>query len=190
MSAATLPQHVNIRKAVTRGAKYSGSLGAEQLPQFAALFDPANPELELVAEFGEDEEGQQYIEVAMQAKVVQECQRCLQPVVLELAGETQLGLVPADEQARQLAPRYEPWLAVDEVDLWELAGEELALALPVVAYHREGECRPPGDVGSAQVSALGAGPLEEKQQALTGGSRDNPFSVLSTLLDSGDAKEK
>jgi uncharacterized protein len=187
MSAAPLPQRVNIRKAVTRGAKYAGRLGAAQLPQFASLLDPVKPDIGLQAEFGEDEEGQQYIVVAMQATVVQECQRCLQPVLLELAGESRLGLVPGDEQARHLPPRYEPWLAVDEVDLWELAGEELALALPVVAYHPEGDCSPPGDV---EMNSAVTGLPEDKQQALTGGSRDNPFSVLSTLLDSGDAKEK
>lgn len=182
MSAAPLPNRVNIRKAVTRCAKYSGCLGSEQLPRFAALLDPARPLVDVSVEFGSSEEGQQFAAVEMSARVVLECQRCLQPVHCELKAVSRLGLVPGDEQAQQLPAGLEPLIAVDEVDLWELAGEELALALPVVAYHPEGECEPPK---SDRVERS-----DNEERGSTEQESENPFSVLSALLDSADTKEK
>jgi uncharacterized protein len=182
MSAGPLPHRVNIRKAVTRSARYAGCLGAEQLPQFSSLLNPADPQFSAEVEFGQDDEGRQYASVILNAKVVLECQRCLQPMLRDLSSESRLALVPSDEQAKQLPEDYEPWLAIDEVDLWALAGEELALALPVVAYHPAGECEPPGG-----TDALGK---ENEDQGMAGIKPDSPFNVLSALLDSSDTKEK
>ncbi|MFK8042893.1 YceD family protein [Congregibacter sp.] len=182
MLAAPLPNTVNIRKAVTRSARYEGSLGAKQIPQFAELLDPASPAIAVVVEFGENDDGQQFAAVQMQGKVVLECQRCLQPVVCELSGNSHLGIVPGDEQAKQLSAGLEPLIAVDEVDLWKLAEEELALALPVVAYHPDGECEPPKS--DRQVRS------EDQELGLSGEVSENPFSVLSSLLNNDDTKEK
>ena len=185
MSAAPLPNRVNIRKAVTRSARYSGRLGADQLPQFAELFEAGKPALDVAVEFGEDEEGRQFALVEMEAEVVLECQRCLQPVQQHLAGKSRLGLVADDEQARHLPAGLEPLIAVDEVDLWMLAAEELALALPVVAYHPRGACEPPQSDRSERL-----GRSENEERGSTEHGSDNPFSVLSALLDSTDTKEK
>jgi uncharacterized protein len=152
------------------------------LPQLAAFLDPANPIVEISVEFGENEEGRQFAAVDMEARVVLECQRCLQPVHCKLKTSSRLGLVPDDEQALQLPAGLEPLIAVDEVDLWELAGEELALALPVVAYHPEGECEPPKSDRPDRS--------DNEERDSTEQASENPFSVLSALLDSGDTKEK
>ncbi|EED33014.1 conserved hypothetical protein [gamma proteobacterium NOR5-3] len=144
--------------------------------------DPARPLVDISVEFGENEEGRQFASVEMDARVVLECQRCLQPVHCELKAASRLGLVPGDEQARQLPAGLEPLIAVDEVDLWELAGEELALALPVVAYHPQGECEPPKSDRDDRS--------DKEERDFTEPASENPFSVLSALLDSGDMKEK
>lgn len=177
MSAGPLVNRVNIRKAVTRSARYAGVLSAEQLPQFASVLDPEQPQVEMVVQFGEDDEGQQYVGVTMNATVTLECQRCLGPVTLPLSSSSRLGLVHSDEQGKHLSSGYEPLIAVDEVDLWEVAAEELALALPVVAYHPEGDCRAPGEPQ-----------IEQRDPADDG--KESPFSVLSALLDGDDVKEK
>ena len=173
MSAGPLPNRVNIRKAVTRSARYTGVLTASELPQFSSLLDPAQSQVEAVVEFGDDDEGRQFADVVMNATVTLECQRCLGPVQLTLESSSRLGLVHSDEQAKHLPAGYEPLIAVDEVDLWQVAAEELALALPVVAYHPAGECQAPG---APQVTDPGSPESE----------RENPFSVLSTLLGSDD----
>lgn len=175
MSQGPLPQRVNIRKAVTRRAHYHGVLGSEQLPRFADVLT-VDGVMAVSVDFGEDDEGQQYLDVDLRGEAVQQCQRCLQPMRSSIASRSRLGLVASDEQAALLPRHYEPWIALDEVDLWDVAAEELALALPVVAYHDEEGCRAPAH----EEGTPAGGPTRA----------DNPFNVLSTLLDSGDTKEK
>jgi uncharacterized protein len=175
MSADPPPQCVNIRKAVTREALYEGRLGALELERFGE-FLPEGEGVRMSARFGKDEEGRQVVDLAVEGAVILECQRCLQPLNLPVQSESRLGLVLTDEQAQSLPKDYEPWIAVEEADLWAMAREELALALPVVAYHAEGECAAP------MVAATEDAPVEE-------GERQNPFDVLSKLLES-DGKEE
>ncbi|GAB5414334.1 MAG: 23S rRNA accumulation protein YceD [Congregibacter sp.] len=189
MSAGPLSQRVNIRKAVTREALYEGTLGASQLSRFADVLAAAEAPLRLRVQFGVDEEAQQHIDVEMSAAVTLECQRCLGTVQAHLSKRTQLGLVLTDEQAKHLSPRYEPWIAEEEdVDLWAIAEEELALALPVVAYHPEGECDGPGASFFA-TEVVGGGAVESGDEN-DDAPNENPFSVLSTLLEGSESKEK
>ncbi|MEE4278164.1 MAG: YceD family protein [Halieaceae bacterium] len=177
MSATPLPQSVVVRKAVTRDARYEGVLGSEQLPQFSKILvgpDAAH----IVLQFGRDEAGRQILTVRMEARVRLQCQRCLGFFETSLIGDSRLALVLTDEQARALPQDYEPWLVDDDIDLWSVAGEELALAMPPVAYHPADECEAPAhSAGAPEVEPAATGP------------DDNPFGVLSTLLDGGDTKE-
>lgn len=172
MSDGPLPQCVNIRKAITREALYEGALAAENLSQINDLvLAPAG--LSVRAQFGVDEEGRQIVDLAISAQVEMVCQRCLNPMLLPITSESRLGLVMTDEQARSLPKNYEPWIAMDEVDLWAMASEELALALPVVAFHDPGECSAPPHRATQESPAE----AEDTQ---------NPFDVLSTLLSTED----
>ena len=175
MSDGPLPQCVNIRKAVTRCALYEGALEAEKLSQINDLvLGPAG--LFVRVQFGTDEEDRQIVDLAISAQVEVVCQRCLNPMSLPIQSKSRLALVMTDEQAQSLPKDYEPWIGVEEVDLWAMAEEELALALPVVAYHDPGECRAPPN-RAAQESPAGAGDTQ------------NPFDVLSTLLGTEDRQE-
>ena len=142
MSAPPLPQRVSVRKAVTRNAHYEGSLGAAEMPRFRDLLVAGNG-VRMSVDFGRDEQDRQVAEVAIEAAVELQCQRCLQRFRHRLSGSSRLGLVLTDEQAQALPRDLEPWIAQDDIDLWEVASEELALALPAVAYHPEGQCSPP-----------------------------------------------
>lgn len=150
-------------------------MGASQLPQVADVLDPANPMVEMGIRFSRDEWGQAVADVSLQAPVLLQCQRCLAPLKEKLASRTRLGLVPSDEQARHLPRDYEPWIAIDEIDLWDVAAEEFALALPLVAYHPAGVCEAP------------AGPSQEEPLTAPGPrGMDHPFGVLTTLLTGND----
>lgn len=175
MSAPPLPQSVSVRKAVTRNAHYEGSLGAAEMPRFGDMLGDRK-EVLLCVDFGRDEQDRQIADVSLQAVVELECQRCLQRFRHPLSGSSRLGLVLTDEQAQALPRELEPWIAQDDIDLWELAAEELALALPAVAYHPGGQCSPPEHDGGEPADEE---PVLEK-----------PFDVLSSLLDGGDREEK
>lgn len=177
MSAAPPPQRVNIRKAVTHGATYEGSLGASELERFDdVLSDGAR--VVVRAHFGRDEENRQIVDLKLSATVALVCQRCLDLMQVPIASESRLGLVMTDEQAQGLPRAYEPWIAVDEVDLWAMAREELALALPAVAYHEPGLCSAPANP-AAEVPASGNEEL----------GKQNPFNVLSELLSDDEKQE-
>jgi uncharacterized protein len=175
MSAPPLPQRVSVRKAVTRNAHYEGSLGAAEMPRFRDVLGDGKG-VRLSVDFGRDEQDRQIADVAIEAAVELECQRCLQRFRHPLSASSRLALVLTDEQAQALPRELEPWIAQDEIDLWELASEELALALPAVAYHPGGHCSPPEH---------DRGPIAVEEPA-----REKPFDVLSSLLAGGDAKEK
>jgi uncharacterized protein len=179
MSEGLLPHTVSTRKAVTRGACYSGALGAQELPRLADVLDPENgAAVHASLRFGRDDEDRQTVQVETQATVVLECQRCLGRFPCELESRSELAIVRNDEEARQLPARYEPLLAGEETDLWEIVAEEVSLALPVVPLHSESECpvRLRDDNGGDADLEAGAG----------GNRRPNPFEALSALLDDSD----
>ncbi len=98
------------------------------------------------------------------------CQRCLEPAVLGLDTECDVGFVASDEAAKNLPRNYEPVILDDEaLDLHELIEDELLLALPAVPMHPMGTCQhPPG------YQPDEAEPEEEAE-------KPNPFSVLAKL---------
>jgi uncharacterized protein len=173
MSGGLLPQTVNTRKAVTREACYRGVLGAAQLPQLREMLPGDSQPVSVAMRFFSDEQGRKRISVELDATVQLVCQRCLEPFTSRIASRSELGIVRSDEEALHLPGDCEPLIALEETDLWRVAEEELALALPVVAYHPEGEC---SAVPGAPQSALEPGDL-------AGEETQNPFGVLSTLLD-------
>ena len=108
----------------------------------------------------------------VRGRVVQECQRCLEPVTGELDVELRLAVVgPGNEE---LAPAdFEPWQAdSSKVTLGELIEDELLLALPMVARHEDERC------GELATRLAGARDETEEESAQ---DRDNPFAVLRAL---------
>jgi uncharacterized protein len=179
MSDGALPQWVNTRKAVGREASYLGVLGAVQLPEFAKYIDTSNAAaVDAEVSFGRDDEDRQVVDVRLVAQVRLECQRCLEPFACELRSHSRLALVTGDEQAKQLPADYEPLLAAEETDLWAVVAEELALALPVVAYHPDGGCT--HDLADSASGEMVVGDAQ----------RSGPFDVLSSLLEApGDGTD-
>ena len=91
------------------------------------------------------------------------CQRCLEPMSLDLDLELRLGIVRSDEEAVALPAEYEPLvLKTDTVSLAALVEDELILGLPAAPLHPAGSCRPP-------IEAQGRGDT----------SASSPFSDLT-----------
>lgn len=171
MSDGVLPQRVNTRKAVGREATYAGHLGVAQLPDFAGSVCAAGDSpVHARLHFRRDEDGRAVLDVALDARVRLECQRCLGWFTRELRSESRLALVAGDDQARQLPSEYEPLISGEDTDLWSVVAEELALAMPVVAYHPDGVCTLAVKPSGSETDTEGA-------------DRTRPFEVLSALLD-------
>jgi uncharacterized protein len=107
------------------------------------------------------------------------CQRCLQPLHVDLTGESRVGLVETLAQADALPEEVEPvWVEARKVDLGELVEEELLLALPLVPAHERGDpaCRA---IDTIAAMEHGAPPDDD------GGAEEvvqKPFAELAELL--------
>jgi len=156
-------------------------------------------------------EAELWLTLSVQAPVWLTCQRCLQPMALDLAIERPLRFVHGEAQAEALdAESDDDVLALPRwLDLRELAEDELLLGLPLVPRHEacpqplpvpirlEGEAASDGDLPLAAGSELAASSaalaadggaagavLDEVSDTLPDG-RPNPFAVLKSLKKRG-----
>jgi uncharacterized protein len=96
------------------------------------------------------------------------CQRCLEPVTVDLEVKIALGFVQNEQQMEALPESLEPFmLEEEEIPLAELLEQELILALPIVAYHEA--CEPYPHQGEDAVA------LDDASE------KPNPFAVLEQL---------
>lgn len=106
-------------------------------------------------------------EVAVNATLALQCQRCLRPVSLPLEGGSSVVLVEDEAAAAGVPPEFETALAPEgRLPLADLLEEELLLALPAAPHH-EGEC--PGSERSEPPEVL-----EQTTQ--------RPFAALGEML--------
>jgi uncharacterized protein len=101
------------------------------------------------------------------ARLVVQCQRCLEPLAIAVDSTFELAFIRGLDEAVRLPDSYEPALAEDGwVRPLDLVEDELLLALPPVALHADGGC------GALAAPSRG-GPAAEDAK--------NPFAVLAAL---------
>mgnify|MGYP001814166900 CR=1 FL=1 len=171
MLTEPLPSTLDVRKAAARGVSVSGTLKPGNLPRFKALLAGETGEVRADLAFSRDEEKRVVIALNFEAEVSVQCQRCLQAMPLELAGDNSLGVVWTDEQAKHLPRHLDPLIAPEEAcNLWELVEDELILALPPFSYHDTEDCK--------QILSDYTGPGPDEAE---GEKKPNPFDVLAQL---------
>ncbi len=108
--------------------------------------------------------------------VVLTCQRCMQPVSIEVDDSFQVLIV---EEERDDEPGgYEPVVAKpSRLDLRWLAEEQVLLALPLVPMHENEDCAENTAPAAAEESASDEA-AEEEEQAVT----QQPFRNLRELM--------
>jgi uncharacterized protein len=111
-----------------------------------------------------------WLNLQVQAQVHPTCQRCLQPVSIELDIDRPFRFVRDEAQAAELDAESEDDVLVlsRRFDVQEWVEDELLLALPIVPLHDA--CPQPLPVSDAPV-------IEEVS------ARPNPFAVLQALKD-------
>ncbi|WP_025732947.1 YceD family protein [Carnimonas nigrificans] len=166
MSITRIPHTVEPYRLAAAAEYLEGNVPLEKMPRLLEAVGEQQGECAVRLQFGVDEQAQRYIEGAIEAQVMMECQRCLQQLPVDISADFLLGLLAGDSQAAHLPKRYDPVIIEnDQLDLWSIVEEELLLDLPQVAYHQEGEC-----------------PVS-KEQLQSGDEIEthNPFSVLNAL---------
>lgn len=165
-----LPATLDVRKAATRGAIVKGTLKLPELPRFRDLLAADEGVVAAVLTFSRDEEGRYLVQAITDSTVTVMCQRCLQPMPVQLHTDSTLAVVWTDEQARQLPAWLEPVIVTEEeCSLRELVEDELVLAMPPFSYHEQADC-------NTVLADLNAEPEADEPPA-----KSNPFDVLAQL---------
>ncbi len=174
MTLGVLPHIVEVRTLAAREVVLEGSLQAAKMPRLNAVIVATDAPARVCAQFYRDEEGRYILELSVGMTVNVACQRCLEPMALEVASKSQLAALWTDEQAPHLPSRYDPLVTGDETDLWQVVEDELLLALPAFSYHGDSQCGLAS--GVAQPDAANSPEVDAPV-------KDNPFTVLAALKD-------
>ena len=164
-----LPTHIDPRKLALQGNVLEGTVNVGDLPRLESSVNSVCGPLEAKVQFGLDESRAKIVNGDARVSVETICQRCLDPLVVELTAEFAVQVIWSEDHINRVAANYEPWLVLDKMaNLNELLEDEILLALPLVNYHAVGECT--GDTFIEEVEAVGDEIVP-----------DNPFNVLLQL---------
>ncbi len=171
----TLPKQVDPRKFAQQGVELSGVIAVDQLLRLSQSLASSDSEVDVQLVFGLDDQREKTITGNFKAEVKLVCQRCLEPVSIEVVGDLSLAVVWDEERAKNLPGHLEPWiLGEGQANLYDIIEEELLLNLPLVAYH---------DHLCIDESLLSSGEFVESEPV------KNPFQVLEQLKGSPSSKK-
>ena len=170
MSNDPLPSQIDVRKLTAKGAEINSQFGVNAMSRLTSLLANDKGVVSTELNFYIDDDRKRRIDGQVKAEVNVVCQRCLEPVLVEIESSFNLAVVWTDEEAKQLNKTLDPLIVGEELsDLTEIVEEELILCLPIVSYHDNENCK-------QEVHAFG-----EDEPALEEEPKDNPFKVLEQL---------
>ncbi|KDE40025.1 MAG: YceD family protein [Nitrincola lacisaponensis] len=172
MSNGPLPKKADPRKLAERGAQITGIAEISAMPRLASFLCNEQGAIDVTLDFAVDEQHLRTLSGKAVGQVQMTCQRCLEPVAVDVEAELSLAVVLNDEQARNLPRYYDPLLVEEEdVELLPIVEDELILSLPSVPMHVD--CSVKTSWGDSETVRL--------QQ-----EKPNPFSVLASLKNKAD----
>lgn len=165
-----LPAAIDPIQLAERGERLTGKLPIKGMQRLVELCLDDSGEVALDLQFERAETEDMYVTHGLLTSTVRvTCQRCLEPVSLDLSAKVELFFVRPDEH-RDLQTQEADILAVDKpVSLSELVEDELLLVMPMIPMHDPRVC------SVKQTAAMGT-----TQDELPP-TRVSPFSVLSKL---------
>jgi uncharacterized protein len=170
-----LPKFVDPRKLADREVNISGTVAVKDMAELSQMLVHGDVDVFADLQFSRDELRIRTIMGDVKATVPVECQRCLEPVDVELEAKLNLAISYNEEKAQTLPKYYDPLIVEeDELELLPLLEQELILSMPIVSYHSN--C-------SVQTSFGDGNTVDVKET-----EKPNPFSVLAALKGNTDKK--
>jgi len=165
-----LPIHIDPRKLALQGYCLEGEVDVRGLPRLASsVLRICGPVLASV-QFELDETKARIAKGSSKASVEVVCQRCLDPVRIDLHADFALQIIRSEEQESRVAKNYEPWIVAERIaNLSQVLEDETLLVLPLVNYHELGKCT--GDTFQPESELVGKNL----------GADSNPFEILAQL---------
>lgn len=174
-SRAPDPHRLDLAEWVGSGTELQGEIALSKLSRLAGSVHVDSPRADPVVKWRArgrvEREGtataQRWMHLVARVPVEMTCQRCLQPVAVDLVVDNHFRLARDESEAERLDATIETdVLAADRTcDLKELVEDELLLALPLVPRHDD--CEPPG------ASARDPGPGPDAAET------HRPFAALA-----------
>lgn len=156
---------INPQRLAKSGECLTGAINLDKMSRLTGLLQDYSGEIDFRLSFNIDEEEVYFIESEISGRVVMECQRCLEPVVVEIHRQSLLGIANDNDVIKILPQRYEPLLVENELlSVSELVEDELLLVLPLAPVHLTKECQ-----GSRLMDEVNAN------------AKPSPFAVLADI---------
>jgi uncharacterized protein len=159
-----LRRRYQVHKEVSRGGGYGGTIRVRELTRLAEFLHSDNATIAIEFEFVKSEYHAPIVRGKLDTSLSIECQRCLQAMEKQLLIEFNL-LIDADDEMVAESSMDTIYSEDGYVDIFEIAEDELILALPLVNTHDDLACNEYWPVEQQQSQQL----------------RENPFSVLEKL---------
>jgi uncharacterized protein len=159
-----LRQRYQVQKEVSRGGGYEGTIWVEKLARLVEFLHSDNATIAIEFEFTKNEYHASMVRGKLDTSLSIECQRCLQPMEKQLLIEFNL-LIDAEDEMVAESSLDTIYSEDGYIDIFEVAEDELILALPLVNTHDDLACNEYWPVEQQQSQQL----------------RENPFSVLEKL---------
>jgi len=168
-----LPKEIDPFRLAQTGLKLDGELPLATMPRLTKSLQNDEGVVNVKMAFDMDEIGTPYMRGNFTASVSVICERCMEPMMLELDVDCLLAMVSSERKVEGLAEQYDPWILEnnDPVLLSSVVEDELILSLPLVPRHEE-VCLPDEawSAGDDEVNEL----IEADKPA-------SPFAVLEAL---------
>ena len=160
-----LPEFVDPFRLAGQEIRMNGAVPVAAMTRIAALVRDDSGMVEVALRFRMSASGVPRADGRARMTAHLTCQRCLDPLDLELAPELKVAFTGGDEAAdrAELAAGYEPMECGGRIGLTTIIEDEILLALPDFPMHEAGSC-----------TAAGA--------TDTPGPEESPFSGLRTQL--------
>ncbi len=178
---ARLPEYIDPLHLADKRGVLKGQIPLHNLKRLADLLsdDSGSVAIEL---FFQREGRLATIDGRLEAVLQLRCQNCLEALEWPVNSEVKLGIVTSIEQADKLPEEFEPLMLEGKtILLKDIVEEEVLLALPAFPKHQHA-CFETShfekDIPTNKAESF----VDEKPS-----SRENPFSILANLKNTGDS---
>ena len=169
-----LPFRVDPFRFAHDAVELESTLPLVQMKRLSAMLYQSEGTVTVSLAFAVDILGVSSLRGRLQTSLDLVCQRCLEPMHIDVDTVLALGFARSDVGVEQIPSELEPVRVENgQVDLLQLLEDEIMLALPQIPRHVENEC---------PASALQTNMADESADRETRSQeRENPFSVLAGL---------